>query len=116
MQLKTNSELGTVSIENSVIAEIAGAVASGCYGVVGMAARNVADELVKLVKTDVSRGINVVVKDGAIVVDVHIIVRYGVNINTICRSIVNRVRYALENGIGLKVSCVNVRVEGVKQD
>ena len=36
MQLKTDESLGTVSISNSVIAEIAGAVANNCYGVVGM--------------------------------------------------------------------------------
>ena len=40
MQLKTDDALGTVSVANAVIAEIAGTVASKCYGVVGMAARS----------------------------------------------------------------------------
>lgn len=116
MQLKTNSAPGTVSIADGVIAEIAGTVASSCYGVVGMAARSRADGIVNLIKADSSRGINVLVEDGAIVVDVHIIVEYGVNINAICKSIVNRVRYALESGVGLKVKRVNVKVEGVRTD
>ena len=42
MVLRTGSELGEVSIANGVISEIAGAVASRCYGVVGMASRRTA--------------------------------------------------------------------------
>ena len=117
MQLKTNSGLGTVSISNTVIADIAGAVASGCYGVVGMASRSVTDGIVRLLKkSDISKGINVVVQDNGIVVDIHIIVEYGVNINAICKSIVSRVRYSLESNVGLKVSQINVKVEGVRAD
>lgn len=116
MQLKTNSSIGDVIISNNVIAEITGTVASACYGVVGMAARSRTDGIVRLLKSDASKGINVQVKDSGIVIDVHIIVEYGVNINAICKSIVNRVRYALETGIGLKVNRINVRVEGVRAD
>ena len=46
----------------------------------------------------------------------HIIVEYGININTVCKSIVNRVKYALEKGTGIKVNKVYVRVEGVRAD
>ena len=37
MVLKTSGDLGEVTISNNVISEIAGAVATKCYGVVGMA-------------------------------------------------------------------------------
>ena len=117
MQLKTDDALGTVSVSNAVIAEIAGTVASKCYGVVGMAARSRKDGLVSLLKPDtVTKGISIFVQDDGITVEMHIIVEYGININTTCKSIVNRVRYTLENLIGLKVSKVNVRVEGVRVD
>jgi len=116
MQLKSDKQLGSVHVANSVIAEIAGAVTTDCYGVVGMAARSVKDDIVKLIKSDITRGINVVVEDSGIVLDIHIIVQYGVNINTICKSIVNRVRYAIETNVGLKVNRINVKVEGVRQN
>lgn len=116
MQLKTNNGIGSVYIANNVLAEIAGAVTTDCYGVVGMAAHNMKDGITSLLKSDITRGVNVVVQDSGIVVDIHIIVRYGVNINAICKSIVNRVRYALESEVGLKVNRINVRVEGVKQN
>ncbi len=117
MVLKTGSNLGEVSIANGVISEIAGAVATKCYGVVGMASRNKKDGIVNLLKSDsMSRGINVFIEDDGVVVEIHLIVEYGVNINTVCRSIVNRVRYTIENAVGIKVNRVNVRVEGVRVD
>ena len=117
MVLKTDSSLGDVFVSNNVIAEIAGAVAGKCYGVVGMASRSKKDGIVNLLKPDsVTKGINVDVKEDGISVYLHIIVEYGININSICKSIVNRVRYTIENAVGLKVSSVNVRVEGVRVD
>lgn len=117
MVLKTSGSLGEVFISNSVIAEIAGAVAGKCYGVVGMASRNKKDGIVNLLMNDsVTRGININVEDDGIRVDMHIIAEYGININSICKSIVNRVRYTLESEVGLKVNKVNVKVEGVRVD
>ena len=47
----TNS-LGTVTIETDVIATYAGSIAVECFGIVGMAAVNMKDGLVKLLKRD----------------------------------------------------------------
>lgn len=117
MQLKTDKDLGTVSISNTVIAEIAGAVANSCYGVVGMASRSKKDGIVNLLKPDtITKGINISVEEEGIIVELHIIVEYGININTTCKSIANRVRYNIENFTGVKVNKVNVRVEGVRVD
>lgn len=117
MVLKTSGNLGEVFISNNVIAEVAGGVASKCYGVVGMATRSKKDGLVSLLRQDaVTKGIGVNVEADGIVIDLHIIIEYGMNINSVCRSIVNRVRYTIEKSVGLKVSRVNVRVEGVRVD
>ena len=43
-----NNALGTVSIEPEVVSTYAGTVAVECFGIVGMAAVNVKDGLVKL--------------------------------------------------------------------
>lgn len=115
LAIMINSEYGDVSVENSVIAQIAGAVANKCYGVVGMASRNKKDGIVSLLKGDsITKGIKISVEDAAIVIEMHIIVEYGVNINAICDSIVNNVKYKVESNTGLKVKCVNVLVESVR--
>ncbi|MBQ7573415.1 MAG: Asp23/Gls24 family envelope stress response protein [Clostridia bacterium] len=115
MVLKTNGKMGEIYISNAVIAEVAGAVASRCYGVVGMATRNKKDGLVSLVRPEaVTKGIGVTVDDDGIVIDMHVIIEYGMNINSVCRSVVNRVRYTVEKNVGLKVNRVNVKVEGIR--
>ena len=115
MAIMINSEYGDVLIDNNVIASIAGAVANKCYGVVGMASRSKKDGIVNLLKPDnMTKGIKVDVKDAGIVIELHIMVEYGVNINAICDSIVNNVKYKIESNTGLKVSKVNVLVESVR--
>ena len=115
MSILINSNLGEVSVDNSVVASIAGAVASKCYGVVGMAAKNKKDGVIRLLKRDnMSRGISVSVQENGIVIDLHIVVEYGVNISAICDSIVHNVQYKLEHNTGLKVTKVNVLVESVR--
>ena len=110
MVLKTSGDLGEVTISNNVISEIAGAVATKCYGVVGMASRNKKDGIVNLLKPDsMTKGISITVEEGGVIVEIHLIVEYGINI-------VNRVRYTIENTVGIKVNRINVRVEGVRVD
>ena len=115
MSILINSSMGEVSIDNSVVAAIAGFVATNCYGVVGMAAKNKTDGVIKLLKREgISKGVEVRVEENGIVINLHIIVQYGVNINAICDSIVHNVQYQLEHNTGLKVTNVNVLVESVR--
>ena len=44
MAAKLENEYGVISIDREVIARIAGYAAIECYGIVGMAAKNVKDE------------------------------------------------------------------------
>ncbi|MDY3929046.1 MAG: Asp23/Gls24 family envelope stress response protein [Clostridia bacterium] len=115
MAIKINSEYGDVLVDNSVIASIAGAVANKCYGVVGMASRGKKDGIVSLLKPDsMTKGIKINVVESGIVIELHIMVEYGVNINAICNSIIHNVKYKIENKTGLKVTKVNVLVESVR--
>ncbi len=115
MAIMIKSDLGEVYVDNNVIASIAGAVATKCYGVVGMASKNKKDGIVSLLKMEnISKGIRVTTEENGIVIDMGIIVEYGVNINAICDSIINNVKYKLEHNTGLKVNKINVHVESVR--
>ena len=60
MSAKLENQYGTISIENEVIARIAGLTAVDCYGIVGMAAKNMKDGLVQLLKREsLTKGIDV---------------------------------------------------------
>ena len=53
-----STDLGIVTIDSEVIAKYAGTVAVECFGIVGMAAVNVKDGLVHLLKKEsLTRGI-----------------------------------------------------------
>lgn len=115
MSILINSNLGEISVDNNVVASIAGFVATKSYGVVGMASKSKKDGVIRLLKRDsMSKGISISVEENGIVIDLHIIVEYGVNINAICDSIVHNVQYQLEHNTGLKVTKVNVLVESVR--
>ena len=56
MKGQMENQYGTVLIDENVIATYAGSVAVECFGIVGMAAVNVKDGLVKLFKDSTSEG------------------------------------------------------------
>jgi len=111
----TNS-LGTVTIDSDVIATYAGSVAVECFGIVGMAAVNMKDGLVKLLKKDyLSHGINVTIDDNnEISIDFHVIVSYGVSISTVSGNLMETVKYRVEEFTGMKIKEINISVEGVR--
>ena len=110
-----NTHMGSVSINSDVIAQYAGAVAMECFGIVGMAGLNVKDGLVKLLKMeDIKRGIIVSVKNNKLNIDFHIIVAYGVNVQSVSENLISTVKYKVEEFAGIEVSHINIFVEGVK--
>jgi len=115
MPLTIKNKYGTISIENEVVARIAGLAAMDCYGIVGMAAKNIKDGFVQLLKMEsLSKGVHLNISNGSIVIGLHIIVEYGTNISAIADSIVNTVKYRVEEYIGLPVAQVNIFVEDVR--
>lgn len=117
MSAKLENQYGTISIENEVIARIAGLTAVDCYGIVGMAAKNMKDGLVQLLKREsLTKGIRINVNEEQISIDLYIIVEYGTNITAIAENIISTVKYKVETVCGIAVEQVNVFVEGVRVD
>lgn len=110
-----NTHMGNIAIDNEVIAQYAGSVATECFGVVGMAGINVKDGLVKLLKKDsMTRGINVAIKNNKLTISFHIIVAYGVSILAVSDNLISNVKYKVEEFTGIEIEKVNIFVEGVR--
>ena len=110
-----DTHLGNIAIENDVIAEYAGAVAMECFGVIGMAGINVRDGLVKLLKLDnLKRGVNVLLQNNKLSLDLHIIVAYGVSIMAVSDNLISNVKYKVEEFTGIEIEKINIFVEGVR--
>lgn len=113
--VKVNNEQGEINVTANVYTNIAGVAASNCFGVKGMALRSVTDGLVHLLKKDaMNKGVLVTFhEDGAISIDLHIIVDHGVNIVTLGNSIISEVRYVVTKSTGTEVRAVNVFVDSI---
>ncbi len=116
MKGSMDTHMGTIVVDNEVIAQYAGSVAVESFGVVGMASVNVKDGFVKLLKLDsMKTGIQVIVHPNQkLQIDFHVIVSYGVNILTIAENLKSNVKYKVENFTGLEVETINIYVEGVR--
>ena len=113
--IRHKNENGSVNVSTSVYTDIAGTVASNCFGVKGMAARSVKDGVYHLLrKESMSKGVSVQLhEDDSITIDLHIIVDNGVNLNTIGESIISRGRYEVSKYTGTEVRAVNVFIDSM---
>ena len=110
-------ELGDVTITEQVFAYLVGFAATNCFGVVGMAGRNKAGDIVKLLKKEsIDKGVFVKLIEDKLEVELHIVVEYGVNIPAITKSIINRVQYFIESTTGFEVNKISVFVDSIRID
>jgi len=110
-----NNRQGRIEISPHAIATIAGDAVLRCYGVVGVANKSLIDGLADLLQPDRwVRGVEVQVREGRIVVDLYVIVQYGTRISEVAHGVMNSVKYALEQGLGMPIAAVNVHVQGLR--
>ena len=115
MALNIKNDFGTISIDNDVIARVAGQAAMDCYGIVGMAVKSVRDGVVTLLKKEsLTKGIQIKINENNITLDLHIIVEYGTNISAIANSLMENVKYHVEKHVGLCVESVNIFIQGMR--
>ena len=107
--IKFENHLGSIEISQDYFANL--------VGVAGMVESTASQGLRYIMKKDEAqdKGVKVRTVAGGLVIDLHIAVTYGVNIAAIVKSIVNKVRYTVEEATGLQVAKVNVFVDDMKQ-
>lgn len=105
---------GTIEISSNAIATLASHAALQTYGVVGMASPNLASDIAASFTRDPNRGIEVRHEGEHIVVDIYVIIEYGTRIASVANSLINGVRYSIEQSIGVPVSQINVHVQGLR--
>ena len=113
--IRHNNENGSVNVSTSVYTDIAGTVATNCFGAKGKAARSVKDGVYHLLrKESAGKGVRVEFhEDGTISVDLHIMVDNGVNLSAVGASIISEVRYVVSKCTGTEVRAVNVFIDSM---
>ena len=108
---------GRVEVSPTAIASLAGQAVVECYGVVGMANRNLRDGIAEILpRGNYRRGIDVKFVDRQIVIDLYVVIQYGTRISEVTHGIMNRVKYNVEKAVGIPVIEVNVHVQGLHVD
>lgn len=111
---KGNTPLGDIQISKQAIATITYQAVQRSYGVVGLASKNIADELAHAIIKDPTHGIDVEYKDKEINIDIYIIIEYGTRIKSVAATVANTVSYQVEKSIGIPVNEINIHVQGLR--
>ena len=117
--IKFENHMGTIEITETYFTNLIGNTVSSCFGVVGMAHTNKRQQLRAFMKKALiypDQGVSVQKTAAGLVIDLHIIVTYGLNINAICQSITNKVKYTVEEATGMDVAKIKVFVDGMKAE
>lgn len=110
METKLESHL---KIANDVVGKIAAIAALEVEGVSAMG-NNITTEIMgKVGMKNLMKNVKVDILNGEVSLDLSVTVDYGMNIPGLSQKVQARVKQAVENMTGLKVSDVNVRIAGI---
>ena len=106
-----------LTISEDVIGIIAGLAAAEVEGVSGMTLGFV-DGINQILGSNkkYSKGVKIGLEGNEVVIDLYVIVKYGVKIPDVAFSIQNSVKSSVETMTGLTVKAVNINVQGVTFD
>ena len=112
---KTGEQTGSLYISIGVIEKVArlaalevegvAEVTTGSSGVKGIFA-----------KTNLPKAVEVTMYDGVAELDVHIIVKYGFKVPSVCKNVQETVKTNVQNMTDVAVSKVNITVAGIQSD
>lgn len=113
--MHADSPIGKIEISPRAIASIASEAVLRCYGIVGMAATTLSDGIAEILQVDNShRGVEVDVVDGRIIIDLYVVLEYGLRISEVAHNVMEAVKFAVERSLGMPVAEVNVHVQGLR--
>lgn len=109
------TRLGKIEVSPTAIASVASQAVLECYGVVGMASKDLASGIVEILQpASHRRGVEVHLGNDQIMVDLYVVIEYGTRITTVAHNIQSGVKYALEKALGVPVMAVNIHVQDLR--
>ncbi len=117
MVILTN-HVGKITISPEYFSELIGNTVTKCFGVISMNVSGIRETLSAAFplkkKKGNERGVRVRFVKDKLLIDLHISLMYGVNMNAVVRSIINKVGYTVEQSTGIGVEKVNVFVDSIR--
>ena len=114
-RLMEETRLGRIEVLPTAIASLASQAVLECYGMVGMATKDLASGIVEILQlSSHRRGVDVHIENDRIVIDLYVVIEYGTRIATVARNIQSVVKYTVEKALGVPVVAVNVHVQDLR--
>lgn len=112
------NHVGKIAISPEYFSELIGNTVTKCFGVISMNVSGIRETLSAAFpltkKNERERGVRVRFVKDKLLIDLHISLMYGVNMNAVVRSIINKVGYTVEQSTGIGVEKVNVFVDSIR--
>lgn len=116
--IRVKNHVGEITVSQEYFMSLISNTVTNCFGVVQMNASTAKQTLMAYLPKKEGKkapcGVAVRVGKDKLVVDLHITVMYGVNVSAVVKSIMNKVRYTIEESTGISVERVNVYVDGIR--
>lgn len=116
LDVSEDHSLGKVEIAPEVIEVITGIAVSEVEGISTMRGTFATDVVERFGKKSHSKGVKVELTDDGVLIDLHVVLVYGVSIPKTALNIQTNVRQALKNMTALDVSEINVHVVGIEME
>lgn len=108
--------LGKIEVLPNAIHTLAVRAISECYGVVGIASPRLhRGQAILLAQGQLNQGVQMRIADDQIILDVYVVLEYGLRISEIAHNVMSGVKFAIEKMLGVPVAQVNVHVQGLSQ-
>lgn len=109
--IKETEAVGVVKISDEVVSVVAALAADEIEGINAGLAGGISQILGG--KKNVSKGVKVSVNENSAIIDLYVVVNYGVKIPEVCKNVQENVMNTVETITGLNVSAVNVYVQNI---
>lgn len=115
MEENTSSvnEIGSVKIASDVVSLIASMAATEVKGVAGMSGGFTENITERFGMKSSGKGIRVQVGETETLIDLYLVIEYGVRIPEVAWEVQQNVKKAVETMTGLKVTEVNIHIQGI---
>lgn len=115
-KMQNDKQIGSISIADEVVATIAGTAALEVKGVYCTPTTAKGAIINWINKKNLSKDVDIKIENNEIFVSISIVVNYGYKLQQVSMEVQEKIKSALEVMTGMKVSEVNVTVEGIIEE
>lgn len=107
------NHIGKITISEKYLKSLIWNTVTGCFGVADMNSMSPVDDIFSFIRRGHTsqNGVNVKEKDNKLIINIHISVTYGTNIQAVVSSLEEKVRYAVSNSTGIEIMKINTSVD-----